>query len=566
MKKIYLLGLASIVAFGMNAQSTIKVKNPLKGKMKYENATSKQGNGNSSVQQVAGSIACNTQYTAGTSMTLNFTLTFTNTDFEYVDSLAITFPTGITPTGTANQPDFAPITDNGTGQTPEAYNGISGQTITWGDNDNSYGGIESIGNTGNISSYNFSVDVTIDAALTGNQTANFHMSGDTYGGATAGDLDGTITIFQAGASIDDAAITIAAVNGTSYCGNTTLPIIARIKNLGNTVISNLPVSYQVDANPAVTETVTVTLNPGDSTDYTFTTLADFSAEAEYAVVVSANLANDAVASNNSFTADWTNTVPVELTNTTVAAPYANDFETNADFLALLVAAGTGTGGNWGLSGTTFQSGAQALFLTAATSNGNGVGDSWVFFKCMSGTGGDTYRIKYYTRTNTNFNGGLEIKAGFNPAIVDMVVDVKPLTANTANSTWKLDSVDFNLAVSTGFYLGFHGLGTATGNGTNVRLDNVKIFKVPAPAVGIKENTSTDAISIYPNPSNGVFTVKVSENEASMEVYSIIGENVYSSKVVKGNNTVDLSNLAAGSYIVKINNGGKSTAKRIVINK
>jgi hypothetical protein len=52
----------------------------------------------------------------------------------------------------------------------------------------------------------------------------------------------------------------------------------------------------------------------------------------------------------------------------------------------------------------------------------------------------------------------------------------------------------------------------------------------------------------------------------MEVYSIIGENVYSSKVVKGNNTVDLSNLAAGSYIVKLNNGGKSTAKRIVINK
>jgi hypothetical protein len=560
MKKIYLLGLASMVALGVNAQSTIKVKNPLKGKMKYENATSKNGNSNS-VQQVAGSIACNSQYTAGTSMTLNFTLTLTNTDEEYVDSLSLTFPAGMTPTVA---PDPFPGAQTG-GQTAEALNGINGQTISWGDNDNSYGGIQTPTPTGGAVTYNFSIDVTIDPALTGNQTANFHMSGDGFG-AAPGDLDGTITIFPAGASIDDAAVSLAAVIGTSYCGNTTLPIIARIKNLGNTTISNFPVSYQVDANPAVTETVTATLAPGDSIDYTFTTLADFSAEAAFSVVVSVNLANDVVASNNSFTADWTNTIPVDLASTTMAAPYANDFETDADFLALLVEPGAGTGGNWGLSATTFQSGAQALFLTAAVSNGNGLGDSWIFFKCMNATAGDTYKVKYYTRTNTNFNGGLEIQAGDQPAIANMSIPVKPFTANTANSTWRLDSAEFTSPISSTFYLGFRGQGTATGNGTNVRLDNVKIYKVIPPTIGIKDNTSTDAISIFPNPSNGVFTVKVSENEASMEVYSIIGENVYSSKVVKGNNTVDLSNLAAGSYIVKVNNGGKSTAKRIVINK
>jgi hypothetical protein len=87
-----------------------------------------------------------------------------------------------------------------------------------------------------------------------------------------------------------------------------------------------------------------------------------------------------------------------------------------------------------------------------------------------------------------------------------------------------------------------------------------------PTVGIKSNVASDVVSVFPNPNAGVFTVKATENNSSVAVYSIIGENVYSSKLAKGNNSIDLTNLAAGSYIVKVNNGGTLVTKRVVINK
>ena len=96
MKKIYLMGLSAMFAFAVNAQTTVRVKNPVRGENKHTTSTT------SKVAQVACSITSNTQYVAGSTMDLAFTYQTSNTDLEYVDSLAITFPAGITPTGLAN--------------------------------------------------------------------------------------------------------------------------------------------------------------------------------------------------------------------------------------------------------------------------------------------------------------------------------------------------------------------------------------------------------------------------------------------------------------------------------
>jgi len=555
-----------MVALTVNAQTTYRIpKNEIKkGKVNhFERVIS----GPNSVQQVAGSIVCGTQYVAGTTMDLNLTFTSLNAsgDLEYVDYLEITFPAGITPTGAGATSDPFPNTeDAGGGQ--EALNAVAGQVISWGDaaGTDEYGGIWSTTGIG------FVVEVTVAGGTTGNLTANYLLDGDGYTGApgvvTPGvgtTANGSFTIFEAGASIDDAALTILEVGGTSYCNNTTLPIAMRIKNLGTTTLSNIPVSYQIDALPVVSETVTATVLPGDSVDYIFTALGDFSVEADYAIVGNVTVVGDAVSSNNTANAAWTNTIPAVLTSTTPSTPYVNGFET-ADLSGVLIANGTSASpsSGWGLSATA-QSGTQALFCTAAAANG-GVADSWVFLKCMDVVMNDIYRITYYTRTNTNFNGGLDIAAGLNPAIADMLVPVKPFSANTANSQWRKDSVDMAAPASGIIYLGFHASGVNTGNGSNIRLDNVNIFKVDV--VGTKEISSSNLVSIFPNPNAGVFTVKATENNSSVAVYSIIGENVYSSKLVKGNNSIDLTNLAAGSYIVKVNNGGTLVTKRVVINK
>ena len=564
MKKIYLLGLASIVALGVQAQTTIKVKNPLKGKMKYENATSKNGSGNNSVTAVDVTITSNTLYNAGTTQDLVFTYKTNNTDLEYGDSLAITFPAGITPTGAGNTSNPMPNTQDAGGGL-EALNGVSGTTISWGLNNQSgdaYGGLFS--STG----ISFTVEVTIDAALTGNQTASFHVSGDGYGAAPA-DYNGSFTIFPAGAQLVDLFVMGARplnnINLDRGCGLGLDTVLTLVKNIGTTTESNIAVNLSINGTPAGATVIPGPLAPGDSTFAFFLPAYDFSGTGAKTLKVWVAQANDIALANDTITEGFFNAMPTALTSAT----YTNGIEAGNDVNSVSI---YGTAAPFtGISTGTKRSGAQALFTTVNVSNGGVAGTTYSYqliLPCMDVVQGETYRIVYYRRTNgtaANANGETAVYTGTESSEAGMSTELKPYSAITTYATWLKDSVEYTATASETRYFSISGRGTVTSaSQMNVRLDDISIFLVPT--VGVKENVIADAISIFPNPSNGVFTVKVSENEASMEVYSIIGENVYSSKVVKGNNTVDLSNLAAGSYIVKLNNGGKSTAKRIVINK
>lgn len=554
-----------MVALTVNAQTTLKIAKKGLNNGKQTHAERLAGGGNNSVQAIAGTLTCNTQYVAGTTMNLDFVLELTNTDAEYGDSLDITFPAGFTINSTTNTPNLGPDDADASSDGPEAFNGISGQNISWGNNDNNYGGIVPQGATPpGPGTYPITINVTIGAGVTGPQVATFNVSGDGFGAGPL-DLDGAIcNIFPLGFNLIDGEISLGGPQTLTACGNASLPIAIRIMNNGTDSIKGLEVSYNVNGVGTVTELLTDTILVGDSLDYQFTATYDFSAEGTYEVRMWTTVAGEFDPTADTLTVLLENTVPVALTTTTALAPYANGIEA-ADLLGLTIQNGAlaSPGSGWGLSQGTFQSGAQALFLTAAIAGG-GVADSWVFLKCMNVVSGDVYRITYWKRTNTNFNGGINIAAGASNDVASMLIPVKPFVANTANSQWSKDSVDMAAPLSGTVYLGFHGSGTATGNGSNVRLDNIKIWKVPA--VGVTEINATDAVSIFPNPNAGVFTVKATENNSSVAVYSIIGENVYSAKLAKGNNSIDLTNLAAGSYIVKVNNGGTLVTKRVVINK
>ncbi|MFN7014331.1 MAG: T9SS type A sorting domain-containing protein, partial [Bacteroidia bacterium] len=551
MKKIYLLGLASVFSLALTAQTTLKVKSPIKKVKSVSVSNAKTGKGKADaaktigagangVQAITGTLVCNTQYVPGTTMDLDFVLTLTNTDAEYGDMLDVTFPAGFTINSTPNDP-LGPNDGAASSDGPEAFVGITGQTITWGNNDNYYGGIVPQYDPNGPGSYPFTVNVTIAGTVSGTQTITFDVSGDQFGANPADLIGGTCLVFEQGATIVDGSVTLGGPQTLTNCGNTMLPIAVRIKNLGNDSIMNFPVAYKIDANAEVEEMVTDTILPGDSLDYLFTQLADFSAEADYVVKMYTKIPGESILANDTLIYNFQNTVPVDLSTTT----YTNDFEgTGNEYFALYIGPndpGTSTT-NWALSTTTPQSGSRCLNLQAAGASA----DAWLMFKCMNITTGDSLRITYWTRTNTGFNGGISLTFAGGQTVADMQAGtvVKPFVANTANNQWRKDSVDYSVTSDQTIYLGVRGTGTATGSGTQVKFDNINITKVGV--VGLKDNkVSTELVSVFPNPNAGVFTVKATENNSSVAVYSIIGENVYSSKLVKGNNSVDLSDLAAG---------------------
>jgi hypothetical protein len=101
---------------------------------------------------------------------LEFTFRLTNNDLEYGDSIAIEFPLGVTPNSVSNDP-FAPVTE---GQGPEVFNGLFGQVVSWGDNNDSadIGGIEA------EKYFYFKVNVTVDPAISLPQQIRYFVSGD----------------------------------------------------------------------------------------------------------------------------------------------------------------------------------------------------------------------------------------------------------------------------------------------------------------------------------------------------------------------------------------------------
>jgi hypothetical protein len=88
--------------------------------------------------------------------------------------------------------------------------------------------------------------------------------------------------------------------------------------------------------------------------------------------------------------------------------------------------------------------------------------------------------------------------------------------------------------------------------------NVGVQPVPA---------SVAAISVYPNPSHGTFTVEIPElrGDAAITVSDVLGK-VIDQRIIKsaGKTVLELRNVAAGTYLVKVNMDGSSFRQKIVI--
>ncbi|MCZ8285424.1 MAG: T9SS type A sorting domain-containing protein, partial [Bacteroidia bacterium] len=92
-------------------------------------------------------------------------------------------------------------------------------------------------------------------------------------------------------------------------------------------------------------------------------------------------------------------------------------------------------------------------------------------------------------------------------------------------------------------------------------------------VGVKQYTSDHfAISFYPNPFSGVIKVEIagkaslSPENTSLKVYDVLGNVVKTEKLKISDNyseSIDLSNLANGSYMIEVTDGQQRSVTRVV---
>lgn len=85
--------------------------------------------------------------------------------------------------------------------------------------------------------------------------------------------------------------------------------------------------------------------------------------------------------------------------------------------------------------------------------------------------------------------------------------------------------------------------------------------------GVQAHTAAAALSVYPNPSTGMFTLDLGVNEkSSIEVYNVIGSKVIAKEVNSQISTLDMSGFDAGVYFVKVTTGNTKVTKKVTIAK
>ena len=138
-----------------------------------------------------------------------------------------------------------------------------------------------------------------------------------------------------------------------------------------------------------------------------------------------------------------------------------------------------------------------------------------------------------------------------------------LTADTAGAAYQWINCSGNTPISEQTNQSF----TATENGNYAVIITQNNCSATSACynistLGIIENSFSTAVTIYPNPSNGQFTVKSNNIITAIEVYNVIGEKVFS--IHNPQSEIDLSNQTNGIYFMKIYDERTILIKKIVI--
>jgi endonuclease I len=166
-----------------------------------------------------------------------------------------------------------------------------------------------------------------------------------------------------------------------------------------------------------------------------------------------------------------------------------------------------------------------------------------------------------TATELTFNGNDAVGLFKNGVLIDIIGTFSGGTANFAvdvtlrrKSTVTAPTTTFNLSSQWDSYT------TDTCSNLGAKRAEVAVIEDEEVATELK------GIVLYPNPSNGNFTIYFENTSSSysIEIISILGQKIFE----KSNITDSLSsinNLPKGIYIVRINKDSETFAKKIIIN-
>lgn len=343
-------------------------------------------------------------------------------------------------------------------------------------------------------------------------------------------------------------------------GSTSNRIQAVIKNNSATAKTNVPVTLAVTGATAFTPAaITIpTIAAGASVTVTFPAYVPTATGSASAAV---SIPADDVASNNTKTAAFSvtqNTLSYAVGNVPTSAVGYSAANSNRAFLTRYKTEGTSTVRVSTVRAYIFNDPnvvGKTVFAVVVDSTGTEIGRSANVV--LAGGDIDTYKT---------FN----ITSG-NPNLTNTAFYVGLAVPTYTGTTFFPMAYQDELPSRTKAYYGW-GIGTTTKPVENVPAAGAagRRFMIEADLTnisGVKDAMDSKALSVYPNPSKGVFQVAVNDFKGSniaIEVLDMQGKLIYSGISGVNNTEINLKNAAAGVYMLKVSTDSQVAIKRLVV--
>ena len=353
-------------------------------------------------------------------------------------------------------------------------------------------------------------------------------------------------IVDDGASFIDAGITNLTVPNANCDLSASEQLTATVKNNGSAdITAAFDLGYTLNSGAEVTVPVTGPIAPGASVDVNFT--VDMSADGIFDIIAYTKLPSDADDSNDTAHVATMNTIP-----NTIAMTVAFDVAT-MDFVGWNNEDVNADGSTWGVLNMSTIGGAHVGDNGIVYQyNSTNAGDDYMYSNCIDLATGD-YTLTYWVNTG-GFDEALKVMIGQGQNVAAMTTQIIDMGVIN-NQTWEQVSANFTITTAGVYNLGFYAYSAA--DQYWLAVDDIYL------GVNTNVNTiSTSEINIYPNPTTGLLNVTNAEN-ATINVYNTVGELV---KTVSNTNTVDLSDVQNGTYIVKVITNNNIVVKNIVLAK